>query len=118
MFQVCLADNDFPIGMVSILETERWPEEPSLPAVFAWYLTGAPASAVLAHGAPKLLMAAALDVAVTVSLNGPSEGRLWLHASPEGGQKLVDWYAARGLEPLAQGLISLPRIDAMTDGIC
>ncbi len=45
-----------------------------------------------------MLTAAALDVAVVVSLRGAAQGRLWLHAAPEGGGRLLEWYQARGLE--------------------
>jgi len=98
MFQLCLAADDFPVAMVALLENERWIEDHSQPAVYLWYLAGAPAAAFTGRDAPKLLTAAALDIAVTVSLNGPPNGRLWLHAAPEGGASLLNWYAARGLE--------------------
>jgi hypothetical protein len=45
-----------------------------------------------------MLTAAALDIAVTVSLNGAARGRLWLHAAPEGGRRLMQWYENQGLE--------------------
>lgn len=98
MFQLCLAATNFPLAMVSLLENERWIEDTSQSSVFVWYLTGAPRQAVVAHGTPKLLTAAALDIAVAVSLNGAAQGRLWLHAAPEGGTALLDWYQRRGLK--------------------
>jgi hypothetical protein len=72
LFQLCRADNDFPLAMVSLLENERWIGDHARSAVFVWYLAGAPSWAVASHGAPKLLSAAALDIAISVSLNGPA----------------------------------------------
>jgi hypothetical protein len=105
LFQVNLAQDNFPVGMVSMLEHERWPEDRSQKAVFVWYLTAAPGPAVSKYGAPKKLMQAALDVGVTVALNGSAQGRLWLHAAPEGGQKLFDWYGKQGLVNIASDVI-------------
>ncbi len=109
MFQISLAATDFPLGMVALLENERWIGRPRQSAVYLLYLSGAPAAAFAAWdeggraGAPKLLTAAGLDVAVSVSLNGPAQGRLWLHAAPEGGEGLLAWYRGRGLEPVPAG---------------
>jgi hypothetical protein len=107
MFQLCLAADDFPLAMISLLENERWIGDHSQSAVYLWYLAGAPAKAVERCGKPKLLTAAALDIAVSVSLNGPAQGRLWLHAAPEGGDTLVNWYHSRGLEAVPKNS-SLP----------
>jgi hypothetical protein len=98
MFQLCLAVDDFPLAMMSLLANERWIGDQSQSAVYLWYLAAAPAKAVEQRGAPKLLTAAKLDVAVSVSLNGATQGRLWLHAAPEGGEKLLGWYDRQGLE--------------------
>lgn len=119
MYQLCLAKDDFPLAMVALLERERWIGRERLPAVYLWYLSGAPAAAVAARGArPKMITAAALDIALTVSMNGPARGRLWLHAAPEGGQKLMDWYRARGLENVPPGIkLPGPRIsERINDG--
>jgi hypothetical protein len=111
MFQVCLAATDHPLAMVVLLENERWIADPAMPAVYVWYLTGAPAIATSGHGQPRLLTSAALDIAVTVSLNSRALGRLWLHAAPEGGTRLLDWYRNRGLEPVpASATLPQPRV--------
>jgi len=107
MFQLCRAADDFPLAMVALLENERWIEDHSKPAVYLWYLAGAPGSAFAGRDAPKLLSAAALDIAITVSLSGPPNGRLWLHAAPEGGDALLKWYSGRGLIHVPRGT-SLP----------
>ena len=103
MFQLCLARGDFPIAMVALLERERRIGDQRQPAVYVWYLTGAPLEAVDAHGAPRLITAAALDIAVTISLESAAQGHLWLHAAPEGGGTLMDWYRKKGLESVPLG---------------
>lgn len=107
LFQLSLAGPDFPLGMVALLENERWPADHALPAVYVWYLTGAPSAAVTRWGDPRLLTTATLDIAVTVGLNGAAHGRLWLHALPEGGGTLSQWYTAKGLETIAPS-VALP----------
>lgn len=105
MFQLCLAADDFPVGMLALLENERWIGDHTQSAVYVWYLAGAPAAAVADRGAPKWLTTAMLDVAVAVGLNGAAQGRLWLHAAPEGGTPLLDWYRGRGLEQVSGDVI-------------
>jgi len=105
MLQLCARGSNFPLGMVAILENERWPGDPRKPAVFVWYLSAAPPRAVMDQGGQKALTAATLDIAVTISLNGPAEGRLWLHAAPAGGETLMDYYLKRGLEPIPRNAI-------------
>jgi hypothetical protein len=103
MFQLSSAASDFPLGMVALLENERSIGSEKQSAVYLWYLTGAPKAAVSHLGSPKLLTVAALDIAVTISLNGAAQGRLWLHAAPEGGVELMDWYRNLQLEQVAPG---------------
>jgi hypothetical protein len=111
LFQLCLAADDFPLAMVALLENERWIYNQSQSAVYLWYLAGAPATTFGDRPAPKLLTAAGLDIAITVSLNGPAKGRLWLHAAPEGGANLLKWYAGRGLASVpAKTILPGPRI--------
>ena len=103
IYQLCSAEDLFPLAMVSVLETERWIWNHRQSALFLWYLTGAPAAAVASRRSPKLVTAAAFDLALTVSLNSRANGRLWLHAAPEGGTRLLDWYEAKGLERVPLG---------------
>lgn len=111
MFQLCLSAGDFPIGMLALLENERWVEDHARSAVYVWYVAGAPSAAVSQHGGPKSVTAAVLDIAVTVALNGPPQGRVWLHAAPEGGARLLTWYAQQGLAPVAQHVrLPQPRV--------
>ena len=107
IFQLSLALDDFPLGMIALLENERWPTDHAQPAVYVWYVTGAPFAAVAGRGDPKLRTAATLDIAVTIGLNSAADGRLWLHAAPEGGDTLLRWYTEKGFEQVA-GHIVLP----------
>lgn len=102
MLQLYAIDGDFPLGMVALLENERWIADRRRSASFLWYLSGAPASAFEGRPVPKMITAATIDMAVTISLNGAADGRLWLHAAPEGGDRLLEWYKERGLEQVPQ----------------
>jgi hypothetical protein len=102
ILQLYSVADDFPLGMVAMLENERWIADRRRSASYVWYLSGAPASAFAGREAPKLVTAATLDMALTMSLNGPADGRLWLHAAPEGGDRLLEWYQNRGLEQVPQ----------------
>lgn len=104
MFRLVSVHTRSPIGIILLLESERWVADQNRPAVFVWYCSGAPDAYLTYHGHPKMVHRAVLDIAVTVSLNGPADGQLWLHAEPKGGQALLDWYAGRGLLPLAASL--------------
>lgn len=74
-------------------------------SVFVWYLSVAPDDALLnltevsidANRIPKRMGSIALDIAVTYSANHFRKGRTSLHASIEGGEKLLNWYASRGM---------------------
>ena len=81
IYQLCLAEDLFPLAMIAVLETERWIWNHRQSALFLWYMTGAPAAAVASRRNPKLITSAALDMALTISLNGRANGRLWLHAA-------------------------------------
>ena len=105
LFQLAHVEDNFPLGMIALLENERWPRDHALPAVYVWYLTGAPDTALVSLGRPKPRTAAVLDIAVTIALNGLADGRLWLHAAPEGVTSLMAWYTSLGLEPVAGDLV-------------
>ena len=68
LFQLSLATDDFPLGMIALLENERWPQDFALPAVYVWYVTAAPRNAVEGRGRPQLRTSATLDIAVTLGL--------------------------------------------------
>lgn len=102
LFQLHTDPGDFPLGMIALLENERAIGDEASSAVFVWYLAGAPEAAVQAHGNPRAITTAVLDIAIQVGLHGQADGRLWLHADPGGGDRLLDWYQAKGLEMVPQ----------------
>lgn len=107
MFQLCRRSDGFPLGMVALLEQERWIDNERQPAVFVWYATGAPAAAIPGDDKPANLMTSTLDIAVSVALASAAQGRLWLHADPAGGDRLLDWYATKGFDRVPRW-VSLP----------
>jgi hypothetical protein len=102
LFQLCAGLDDYPIGMVALLENERWVDDEGRSAVYVWYLSAAPRTALTQFPGVGLVGRATLDLAVTISLNGAPKGRLWLHADPEGGDELMAWYGAQGLSPVSR----------------
>ncbi|WP_232631434.1 hypothetical protein [Methylobacterium sp. Leaf118] len=83
--------------MIALLANERWFEDWSQPATYLWYLSTAPAEILEFKGAqgaaiiPRQIGRMAFDVALTVALEAMGRGRLWLHADPAGGDRLVRW---------------------------
>ncbi len=75
-------------------------------SAFVWYLTTAPREALTSipeleltdAEAPRMLGRITLDVAVTHSLRRRTRGRTALYADKGGGEKLLDWYQAQGME--------------------
>lgn len=102
IFQISLRDDNLPAAMIAILQNERWFDDEHEQAVFLWYLSTAPASMLTkidSFGAahyPTMIGTAALDIALCVALD-ECEGRLWLHAASGGGDKLLNWYAQKGM---------------------
>ena len=74
-------------------------------STFTWFLTTAPEAAMLGlpeYGlsedrVPKRLGTITLDVAVTHSINHGGRGRMSLHADPDGGERLLQWYKDKGM---------------------
>lgn len=65
---------------------------------FAWYLADAPASFYrkILEIEPVLKVASALiDTAIQCGLDNGKDGSLLLHADPNGGQRLADFYLKR-----------------------
>lgn len=89
---------------------------------FVWYLTQAPVNVLRelkdpASGLryftddniPKNLGSLALDCSIIMSLLEENDGRLGLHAAPQGGQDLIDWYEKKGM-------INVPASDPLPRG--
>lgn len=104
-----LPNNGFlPCAMIQLVQRYRDLRRPNLDAVFLWYLSDAPRSALLESRlvsddmTPRLLGTLSLDVALTVSFNGKMNGRVGLHAAKEGGDRLVNWYLGRNMERVSR----------------
>lgn len=96
--------NAFPLGQVLLANGYAYPPDRRLPCIFLWFLAGAPAEAVRAAGVEpcKAVLAALVDVAVQFSYIRGFDGRVCLHASPQGteAQKadLFERYKRAGLK--------------------
>jgi hypothetical protein len=95
-----------PCAMVFLAGRFPAVDDPSVDSVFLWFVASAPRSFLDEALPPELkpgrLGEAALDIAVTHSLNNGLDGRIGLHADEAGGDTLLDWYQARGLTSLAR----------------
>jgi hypothetical protein len=106
-------DAFIPVAMLSVVDYSYLPS-PADEATFVWFVSAAPVEAIRTllmwpdERLPKRLTALALDIAVCISLNSRHFGRTCLHAAPEGGKRLLDWYIERGMAPLLQS-IKLPQ---------
>jgi hypothetical protein len=89
-----------PLAMIAMVENYRSFER-KRKSTFVWFVSTISTldNLVLPSGAvvPKALGAAALDVARVRSYLLALEGRVTLHASPEGGQRLLDFYDKQGM---------------------
>lgn len=108
IFQITLGTERRPAAMIAVLTNERWCLDPQKSAAFVFYLSAAPAAWLGMHDAsgnpitPKMVGQATLDVALCIALN-ECDGRLWLHAAPQGGTTLLNWYQHCGLQLVDPG---------------
>lgn len=92
-------DDEIPVGMVTVVPRFSC----SLQGVvgertFAWYFADAPTSfytKVLGVGPLVGVAAALLDTAIQSGLNMRANGSILLHADPNGGNRLADFYLQR-----------------------
>jgi hypothetical protein len=104
--------------MSLLVETYADLADSRLESVFLWYLSPAPEEFFrsgrgrLAGAVPKALMAIGMDMAITHSYNIMKRGRVGLHAAPEGGRALVDWYK----DPERGGMIVIPKHQSLAGG--
>lgn len=95
-----------PLGLIQLVGNFPYLINRKKKSVFVWFLTVAPYEAIAAlkdvnieeNKIPKRIGSILLDIAVTHSFNISNKGRTSLHASDEGGKKLLDWYISRGME--------------------
>lgn len=76
----------FPVGQVLLADGYPYPPDRGLPCVFLWYLAGTPREAADQVGVPEYngVLAALVDCAIQFSYIQGYDGRICLHASPEG----------------------------------
>src|SRR6201995_655050 len=90
-----------PCAMVFLAGSFRALDDPERDAVFLWFVSSAPRAfledVLPDRMRPGRLGEAALDIAVTHSLNNGMGGRVGLHADQAGGDDLTDWYRDRGM---------------------
>lgn len=108
------AQNDIPIGMLTVvprfftdaLGVRRL-------RTFAWYLADAPVEYfnTLGRQPVKGIARALVDCAVQAGYDDGQDGTLLLHADPNGGQKLTDFYANR--LKMTQLPSSAPRVSTL-----
>ena len=104
-------DRFIPCALVQLLGRCPALDEPKRKGVFVWFLSTAPAQALLTieghpmtpDRLPKRLGTITLDVAVTHSLNNLRLGRAALYAEEAGGSILLQWYQKRGMSVLPAG---------------
>jgi hypothetical protein len=110
MLRARYATGSAPAGMVALLENEDWVANEEQSSVFVWYMATTPRMAFprlveMPEGSspPRMLGRAALDVAVTVAIEGDAKGRLWLAGNGLGASEgLARWCT------LENGMCRLP----------
>jgi hypothetical protein len=109
------AGRGVPAGMLLLIENYPWlaprPWErlgergPRKGSTFTWFLSAAPTARLRELGVsePPPLGAVLIDTALVASMNLGHQGRMWLHATPIGGPRLLDFYLKRGLSRVNAG---------------
>jgi hypothetical protein len=91
----------WPCIMLLVVEAYPALQDHSRNSVFVWYLSPAPADyfadvvKLTSSETPSAtdLMAAGMDVAITLSYNARLRGLVGLHAAAAGGDRLIAWYS-------------------------
>ena len=101
-----IGQNFVPVALLQLVSKFPYLKNPEQKSAFIWYLSVAPKEALLQLEGieikedllPKRLGSIALDTAVVYAMNHRYKGRTALHADEEGGDQLLDWYIARGMQ--------------------
>lgn len=101
-----LDGNFIPCGLIQLIGKFPYLIDRKKKSVFVWFLAVAPFESltslkdvnISADKIPKRIGSVLLDIAVIHSFNIRNKGRTSLHASIEGGEKLLRWYSSRGME--------------------
>jgi hypothetical protein len=106
-----------PAGMLLLIESYPW-WAPSpwrrlafwrtntyVRCSFTWFLSTAPRDTLIDLGVPEppSLGRVLIDTALVTSVALGHGGRMWLHASPIGGERLSDFYRTAGLAAIQVG---------------
>jgi hypothetical protein len=87
---------DVPIGLTLLVTPYPHLPDHSRDATFLWFLSEFPADlAAQPDAVPKMIGSALLDYSLAVSFSQEFHGRVGLHAAPEGGAGLANWYGTR-----------------------
>ena len=106
-----LDGNFIPCGLIQLIGKFPYLVDRNKKSVFVWFLAVAPKESltslkdvnISSDKIPKRIGSILLDIAVTHSFNIRNKGRAALHASNEGGEKLLQWYSSRGMEIYPKG---------------
>lgn len=96
--------NAVPAAMLALIERYPWPLQRAKrfrfrfgfvnESTFTWFLSSAPRSALRGLGITKTpsLIRVLIDTALVTSVTLELRGRMWLHAAPAGGDRLLETY--------------------------
>ena len=106
-----------PAGMILLCEGYPSLDNSGAQSIYIWFMAAAPESALLANGIKAIpkLGRVLIDIGVTHSHNCGYHGRIGLHASPQGGDKLLSFYRNAGFTLLPVEA-KLPRESRTNDG--
>lgn len=87
--------NAVPVGMLFILTRYPRIDSSGEKSTFTFFLTSAPASALAELGVTRIpnLGRYLVDCGMVLSVNGDLNGHSWLHCAPQGGERLLNYYA-------------------------
>lgn len=95
----------FPCALIFLAENYNYLKDRNKTGSFIWFMASAPDEFYHQHGLgnqiPKLGFAC-LDIGVTSSFNNSNDGLMGLHASPSGGQRLLDFYLKHRMHRLGK----------------
>lgn len=87
-----------PLSLVFLAENYPALYDKSQNSSFIWFMASAPESfftTVMSHPKIASFGKICIDIGVTSSINNLNRGVIGLHAAPEGGSKLIDYYESK-----------------------
>jgi hypothetical protein len=92
-----------PCALIFMAENYPHLPEGTKACSFIWFMATLPEEVYQKNGLGNLipkLGTACLDIGVTTSFNNSNDGLMGLHASPEGKERLVEFYQKQGMSRL------------------